>query len=260
MKYKIEKINDDVECCFLYIDEINKLLKELIINNLVEIVRGKLESERTSGTKEFEETFLEAAKFIYLKSTDDFRIGIIGELLFHALLRVDILKEKFISLCPTIGYSDAYGLFYTGFDGCYHSSDGLWISEVKAKLTVNNLDKDNRGKIKVASGQIKNEVSDTEINRWDKAKQFVRQQFNEVELEEKNIFNLLKKENRKNYNQLIGTLLICEKEEFSKDYIKIYCNSLQHMKNQKIFLICMRSFDYELIIKFIEDEANKSYA
>ncbi|WP_428026188.1 hypothetical protein [Arcobacter sp.] len=259
MNYEITKINDFTECCFVYIDEINDSLEKLVIDNLIEIVRGKLEAERTKDTKEFKETFLEAAKFIFLKKNKEFRIGIIGELLFHALLRIRSLESKFVSLCPTIGYSEAYGKFYTGFDGCYHSSEGLWISEVKSKLNVINLDKDNYDKVAKASGQIKNEVMDEEINRWDKAKQHVRHQFSELELEEKSIYNLLKKENKTNYNQLIGTFLICEKEKFSKEYIRTYCNSLQHMKNQKIFLICMRSFDYELIIKFIENKANNNY-
>ena len=172
------------------------------------------------------------------------------------MLRVDELSQRYISVGPTIGYSDSYKTFYKGFDGCYYANNEIWIVEVKTKVKSESLDQDNKEKVKAASSQIKLETEDAEINRWERAKKQVRHQLTVIEQKEKDIFKILSKSHRASYNQMIGTLLICSDQFFNKDFISTYCNELIHenIGNQKIFLICMRSFDFEQIIKFIEHE------
>lgn len=255
MNYELHKIDDNIDSCVLYINEISDDLSEFIMNNLLEIVSGKLEAERCDP-ENYKEALKDAAKFIYLKKADTNRVGIVGELLLHSVLRCDELKDRFISVGPTIGYSDSYKGFYKGFDGCYYSESSIWIVEVKSQVKTENLDNDNKTKVKEASGQIKVEVEDEKINRWEKAKKQVRQQLSEIEQDETKIFKLLSKKNRNSYNQMIGTLLICENTNFSIDYIRNYSKDLFHdnVSNQKIFLVCIRSFDFEQIINAIEKQ------
>lgn len=259
MKHVIQQLNNSIECCFLYIDSIDGSLKELLKRNFLEIVSGKLEAERATD-EEYNQSLRDAAKYIYQKKGDTNRVGIIGELLFHSILRVGELAKKYISLGPTIGYSDSYKQFYKGFDGCYYCNDQVWIVEVKSKIKSLNLDIDNKAKVKDASKQIKSEAEDEEINRWENAKKQVRQQLTEIEQEKFDIYKLLRKEYRNKYNQMIGTLLICSNSQFNKDFIIKYCNELFHenVENQKILLICMRSFDFEKIIKYIENEVGNN--
>lgn len=255
MKYNIIQINDSVECCLVYIDDLSKDLKNLIRSNLLEIVSGKLAAERAEGD-DYKESLKDASKFIYKKETEKFRIGIVCELLFHSILRIKELSTKYTSTCPTIGYSDNYQSFYKGFDGCYYSDNSIWIVEVKSKLKSTNLDNDNKSKVKNASNQIKLEVKDEEINRWEKAKKQVYLQLSEIEQNETKIFELLNKPHRSSYHQMIGTLLICDDENFNEDFIKSYIHELHHddVDDQKMLLVCIRSFDYEMIIDYIENE------
>jgi hypothetical protein len=46
MNFELHKIDDNIDSCFLYINEISDDLSEFIMNNLLEIVSGKLEAER----------------------------------------------------------------------------------------------------------------------------------------------------------------------------------------------------------------------
>lgn len=258
MKYKIEQIDSHVECCFVYIDNVSSELKDLIHNNILEIVKGKLAVERVGGEhdEDYQESFQEAAKCIYKKIGPTNRIGVVGELLFHSLLRTDELSKKYLSSGPTIGYADSYAGMFKGFDGCYYDNESIWIAEVKSKLTISDLNEDNKKKAKEASRQIKNEANDTVNNRWQRAKEQVYFQLSKLEIDDSKIFKLLNKKNRRSYNQMIGTLLICNNCDFDKKYVKGYVDELFHKEvdRQKILMICIRSFDYDKIIDYIEKE------
>jgi hypothetical protein len=255
MKCIIEQLNNRAECCFVYIDNVDQELKDLIYKNFLEIVQGKLEAERSNG-EDKKESIKHATKYVSEKTGNTNRLGIIGELLFHSILRTEALSNKYSTLCPTIGYSDCFKGFYKGFDGCYLCDNSIWISEVKSMLKTTKLDEDNEGKVKEASKQIKNEVNDSNFDRWGRAKRQVNHQLHEIELNEKKIYELFSKSKRNSYNQMIGTLLICNDCEFDKAYILKYLDNLFHenINNQKILLICIRSYDYEIIIEFVEKE------
>ncbi len=257
MKYKILQLNERVECCFVYIDTLSDELKNDLQQHFLEIVNGKLEAERAKGDNKALDSALEdAAKFIYEKKGSDARVGIIGELLFHIILRKEELSCKYFSALPTIGYSDCYSAFFKGFDGCYYYQDSIWISEIKSKLSTNTLDADNSKKIKLASKQIKDEAKDKTINRWERAKKMVYHQLNELQRDTDNIFKLLQKAENNNYNQMLGAFLICGNGDFSKEHIETYVDKLYHegVNNQRILMVCMRSFDFEKIIDYIANE------
>lgn len=255
MKYEIVNLHERVECCLAYIDDINKDLKDLIYNNFLEIVNGKKVAERITDD-EIKESFADATKFIYMKEGINFRLGIVGELLFHSLMRTKELSSKYLSTSPTIGYSDCYQAFFKGFDGCYYSDESIWLVEIKSQHKVSNLDSDNKSKLKIASEQIKAEANDQKIDRWQKSKKYVCMQLSQIEADEKNIFKLLSKPSRLMYNQMLGTLLICKNCNFDKDFIKSYVQELFHngIPEQRLLIMCIRSFDYEKIIEFIEKE------
>ncbi len=48
-------------------------------------------------------------------------------------------------------------------------------------------------------------------------------------------------------------MLICSNEEFNLDFIKEYINKLKDEKveNQKIFIMCIRNFDYNILYNYI---------
>ena len=261
MKYEIKQIHERVECCLVYIDDVDAELKELIRNNFLEIVMGKRFAEREED-EEHSDSLKDAAKYIYQKSGDTNRAGIIGELIFHSVLRTENLSKKYLSACPTIGYSDCYQGFFKGFDGCYYYDNSVWIVEVKSKLKSSQLDDDNKSKSKEASQQIAAEAKDEKINRWEKAKKHVYMQLDEIEQNETKIFELLKKPNRQKYNLMLGTLLICENGNFNKEFIKKFLDELFHtdVADQKLLMVCIRSFDYEKIIEFVEREIGENVA
>lgn len=256
MKIKIVKLSSRISYCLVEIDSIDDELKKLLRDNLIEIVIGKLEAERldASNIEEKRECLEEAKKYIYSKSFPNHRVGIVGEVLYHSIMRYSKIRDRFLSLCPTIGYSDCYKGFYKGFDGCYYAEERIWIAEVKSKLKSSNLDKDNEDKMKVASSQIEIETNDTEINRWQKSKAFVYSQLSSIEMEHLEPFKLFSGKKKSDYNQMLCTLLICNNGSFDEKYINGYIETLFHTKvdKQKIFAICIRSFDYEEIIKYIK--------
>ncbi len=257
MKTDIVDFNDRISYCLVEIDAVDDELKNLLKHNLIEIVNGKLEAERVSDSDDDErkECLEEAKKYIYSKSFPNHRVGIVGELLFHCLMRYGKMEQRFMSLCPTIGYSDCYKSFYKGFDGCYYAEGRVWIAEVKSKIKSTDLDIDNEDKMKVASSQIETEANDTTINRWQKSKTHVYQQLSEIERGNIEPFKLFTGKKKNEYNQMLCTLLICDNGTFNKRYIESYIETLYHKKveEQKIFAICIRSFDYEKIIDFIKN-------
>lgn len=48
-------------------------------------------------------------------------------------------------------------------------------------------------------------------------------------------------------------MLICSNEEFNLNFIKEYINKLKDEKveNQKIFIMCIRNFDYNILYNYI---------
>jgi len=253
MKYSLVKIDNDVEICFVYIDILDFSLKTFIDDNFLEIIKGKKIAERELEKFNID-SLKDAAKYIIKKNkTTSAKVGIIGEFLFHCMMRIDEIADKFLSCCPTIGYSDTYQGFFKGFDGCYYSDDEIWITEIKSKEKSLNLDKDNKEKLLKASSQIEEEVNDEEINRWEKTKGYVFNQLTNDEIDEKNIYKLLNKKSKNNYNKILGTMIICPNEEFNLDYINGYINKLKdkNVENQKLFIMCIRNYDYNVLYNYI---------
>ena len=224
MKYEFVELEKDVTACLIYIDNYDDNLKQFIDKNFLEIVSGKMVAERASYDDD-PDTFKDAAKYIINKKGEKDRVGIIAEFLFHCMMRLDIVSSKFLSCSPTIAYSDSYQGFFKGFDGCYYNQDEIWIAEVKSKMKAENLDKDNKDKLLLASSQLEDEVNDEEINRWENTK-------------------------------ILGTMLICNENEFNKEYIKSYLEKLKdkNVDNQKIFLMCIRNYDYKELYNYILDK------
>ena len=118
----------------------------------------------------------------------------------------------------------------------------------------------NKKKIKIASKQLEKEMNDTENNRWEKAKRTVMLQLESTQ-EGRNIRKIFSKKLKNKYNQIICTLLICDDGEFDVESIKTYVEKLYHQKveNQKVLLMCIRSYDYNEIIKYIKEEMCDEY-
>lgn len=262
MRVEIKKINERIEGCFVYINEVDRGLKDLIRKSFLEIVIGKQIVEKSEYDDEEEkmEMLKDATKYIYKKTLPNHRVGIIAELLFHTFMRIPELKEKFLSTYPTIGHTDAYKEFYKGFDGIYYCDGMAWVVEVKGKVNTQNLNNDNKAKIRIASKQLEKEINDAEVNRWQRAKLLFPSQLGENETDI-NIRKIFRKNQKQNYNQIISTLLIYDKDEFNIDDIKTYCYKLYHkqVENQKILLLCIRSYDYNEIIKYIKEEMCEEY-
>lgn len=262
MEFKIEQINERIEVCFIYINQVDCQLKELIKSCFLEVVIGKQNVEQSENNDDEEkmEILKNATKYIYEKTLKNHRVGIIGELLFHIFMRNEALSNRFFSTYPTIAYSDTYKGFYKGFDGIYYCNEMAWVAEVKSKVKTTNLDSDNEKKIKLASKQLEKEMNDKDINRWQKAKLLLLNQLgnNPTDQKIKKIFN---KNQRHNYNQIISTLLIYDKDEFDIEKIKGYAEFLYHkqVKNQNILLMCIRAYDYNEIIKYIKEEMCDEY-
>ena len=124
---------------------------------------------------------------------------------------------------------------------------------MKSKEKCTDLDKDNRAKLIVAANQIENEVNDEDINRWEKTKGYVHNQLTNNELDDTNIHKLLSKAKQTNYNKILGTMIICSNNEFDVDYIKKYLKKLkdQNIPEQKIFIMCIRNYDYNILYNYI---------
>jgi len=255
MEIVVKKIDSNCTCCFTYLDTLKDDFKVIIKNLLLEIVKGKINEKLSHETSTYDDALKEAAKYIHEKSNDNFKVGIVGELLAHIILRLEPLKARFYSLVPTIGYSDSKGTFFKGFDGCYYENGALWLLEVKSKIDSNkkSLNKDNADKIKLASSTIESDAKDEKINRWDIAKNLLVTQFNNNDIVEKNLYSLLNKCNKNNYNQILTAMLIADDGQFCEEYIKKYYKNLFHdiVTNQKILLICIRNKDYQAIIDYI---------
>lgn len=262
MRIKNEKINDRIEACLIYIDELDDNLKELIKSSFLEVVLGKKVVEQSSEDDigEKMEMLKDATKYIYSKTLKNHRVGILGELLFHVFMRDKSLSERFLSTYPTIAHADTYKGFYKGFDGIYYCDGMAWVAEVKSKVEIIDLNKDNEKKIRLASKQLEKEMNDKEINRWQKAKLLIPNQLGDNPTD-KNIRKIFQKNQKQNYNQIIGTLLIYDRDEFDIEKIKEYAETLYHMqvKNQNILLMCIRSYDYNEIIKYIKEEMCDEY-
>lgn len=256
MKYQLLELEENVKVCLVYIDEYDDELKKIVENNFLEVIKGKQLAEREEFYDNLD-SYKDAAKYILKKDKiESAKVGIIGEFLFHCFMRLECISSEYFSCCPTIGYSDTYQGFFKGFDGCYYSSDGIWITEVKAKVKSSKLDKDNKEKLTKAANQINDEVSDTKINRWEKTKGYVLNQLTREQIDEKKIYRLLTKEGATNYNKILGTMLICSSDDFDVDYIKQYVNELKdlNVKNQKLFLMCIRNFDHEKLLEYIQSK------
>lgn len=262
MKIEMNEINERINACFVYIDGIDRELKNLIKNSFLEIVIGKRAVEQSEEDEEEEKIDMlkDATRYIYQKTLPNHRVGIVGELLFHTFMRIPELSEKFLSTYPTIGHTDAYKEFYKGFDGIYYCDGMVWIAEVKGKVKTKDLNNDNKLKIKIASKQLEKEVNDTEINRWQRAKMLLSNQLGEND-NDKIVRKIFRKNQKNNYNQIISTILIYDKEEFDIENIKEYAEKLYHsqVKKQKILLLCIRSYDYNEIIKYIKEEMCEEY-
>lgn len=253
MKYKLLDLGLGVEACLVYIDEYTDELKRFIDDNFLEIIKGKMVAERTSDNC-LTDTLKDAAKYILKKNkTSSAKVGIIGEFLFHCFMRLSEISSKFLSCCPTIGYSDTYQGFFKGFDGCYYYQDEIWITEIKSKERSIDLDKDNKEKLTFAANQIEDEVNDEDINRWEKTKGYVFSQLTNEEVDEKNIYKLLTNSSKNNYNKILGTMLICDSKEFDVNYIKGYLDKLKdkNVANQKLFIMCIRNYDYGALYNYI---------
>ena len=252
MKYNIVDLDNDSVACLVYIDELEEELKQFIDKNFLEIVIGKKLAERVNYDDDLD-TFKDAAKYILKKTNPKDKVGIIGEFLFHCMMRLDVISSKYLSCWPTIAYSDSYQGFFKGFDGCYYYQNEIWITEVKSKLKTNDLDTDNKDKLMLASNQIEKEVNDEEINRWEKTKRYVRNQLTDEEVNEKNIYKLLNQKNKTHYNKILGTMLICNDNEFNAEYIKEYLEKLkdENVESQKLFLMCIRNYDYNILYEYI---------
>jgi hypothetical protein len=253
MKYELLDVEIDTEICLIYIDDYDYELKKLIDDNFLEIIKGKLLAERE--TDDFTiDTLRDAAKYILKKDkTKSAKVGIIGEFLFHCFMRLNKVSSRFLSCCPTIGYSDTYQGFFKGFDGCYYSQNEIWITEVKSKEKSLNLDIDNKDKLTLAANQIDDEVNDDDINRWEKVKVHVYNQLTQKEIDDKKIHELLTQNSKNNYNKILCTMLICNSMKFHIDYIKTYLNKLkdQNVPNQKLFIMCIRNYDYDVLYNYI---------
>ena len=89
MKMITNKINNRVDACFFYINEMDDDLKSIIKNCFLEVVIGKqaLEDNADDEYEEKLDMLKDATKFIYAKTLKNHRAGIIGELLFHVFMR-----------------------------------------------------------------------------------------------------------------------------------------------------------------------------
>ena len=78
MKYNLTNIDNNVEVCFVYIDDLDDNLKEFIDKNFLEIIKGKKIAERE--LKNFNiDSLRDAAKYIIEKNkTTSAKVGIIG--------------------------------------------------------------------------------------------------------------------------------------------------------------------------------------
>lgn len=260
MNYCIEKINDNVAVCLVYIDNIDNELGKLIEDNFFEIIMGKKNAEKIK-TKD---AFLNALKYITLKinaKTETNIVGIVGEFLFHCFMRVEENANRFLSIFPTIGYSNGHQFFYKGFDGCYYSEDKLWIVEVKSAVNSSNIDNDNKQKLKEASKQIETEANDSRLNRWEEAKKLVVCQIEQQDIDAKKIYDKLTINSSSDYNKLLGSMIILDKGEFNLDFIKTYINDFFDTKviNQKIFAMCIRNCDYKKIVNYLESRFGDNY-
>ena len=262
MRIELNKINDRIEACFVYIDNIDEELKHSIKSCFLEVAIGKqnLEQSEDDDYNEKMEMLKDATKYIYSKTLVNHRVGIVGELLFHIFMRNKLLANHFLSTYPTIAHADTYKGFYKGFDGIYYCNGKAWIAEVKSKVKANNLNEDNKKKIKVASKQLEKEMNDENINRWEKAKALVPNQLGNNP-KDQDIRKIFRKNQKQEYNQIISTLLIYDKDEFDIDDIRKYAKTLYHnkIKNQRILLMCIRSYDYNEIIKYIKEEMCNEY-
>lgn len=256
MKYQLLDVEEDIKACLVYIDEYDDELKKLVENNFLEVIKGKQLAEREEFYDNLD-SYRDAAKYILKKDKiESAKVGIIGEFLFHCFMRLECISSEYFSCCPTIGYSDTYQGFFKGFDGCYYSNDGIWITEVKTKVKSSDLDKDNKEKLIIAASQINIEVNDKKINRWEKTKSHVIKQLTSGQIDENNIYKLLTRESANSYNKMLGTMLICNSSEFDTDYIKKYVKKLkdENVQNQKLFLMCIRNFDYEKLREYIQSK------
>ena len=259
-----EKYINDNYIIFAYINSLDDHLKEIIDNYFLEIVKGKIRIETdTEGNKEKErKLFNECCKYITSKTLPTAKLGIIGELVFHLIMRT-AFNSEFVSALPTIGIADSYKQFYKGFDGVYLKDNRCWISEVKSadsksKINENkDLNKIAKEKIMLASNTIESEVGDKVINRWHKAKDSVLNQHTLKSIHELSIFELVDDSKYDNYNKIPVTMIVNNDEEFNLESLMSYIEDLKDKKvnNQKILVICIRNKDLSLIYNYLKSKS-----
>lgn len=119
----------DEKFAFFYIEFFSDELKELIRNRLSEICHGKASAESGRNMYSYEKTVLEFTKR-YNDKIEIQRIGLIGELLIHIVLREYLTEYE--ALSPFFNLEER-GV-KKGFDVVLMSKkdSSLWITEVKS--------------------------------------------------------------------------------------------------------------------------------
>lgn len=258
-----EKQIDNNYIIFAYINELDNHLKELIDNYFMEIVKGKIrvEDDTEGNIVKEKKLFKECCKFITSKTLPTAKLGIIGELVFHLIMRI-AFNSEFVSALPTIGITDSYKQFYKGFDGVYLKDNRCWISEVKSadsksKTNENkNLNILTKEKIILASNTIEKEAKDKSINRWQKAKDSIRNQHTQKSIKELSIFELVDDSKYNDYNKIPVTMIINNDEEFDLKSLMSYIEKLKDKSanNQKILVICIRNKDLSLVYDYLKSK------
>ncbi len=97
MKYQLLEIENNIKVCLVYIDDYNDELIKLIDDNFFEVIKGKQLAERENFC-ENSDSYKDAAKYILEKNkTEEAKVGIIGEFLFHCFMRLECISIEFLS-------------------------------------------------------------------------------------------------------------------------------------------------------------------
>ena len=241
-------------------------MKESLRQFLSCICHGELSAEGDEKIYSYENTLKEFCKR-YEKKTPKQKIGQIGELLTHLMIRL-FLSNKFCANSPFFNMEEDSAK--KGFDVLLSEKDStnLWYTEIKSgeKKVAETPDHKIDQLLSTSCSYLKNTFCENNTTLWHNAVNSARCAISDNRLEKKDIIKILQKnasdvadnsfDLSKQNVVFVGNVFADISSKFAESAVESWFTSFDNVKYCKSFyLIALQKSTYQSVEKFIFDEA-----
>lgn len=259
---------DHTNYLLYYIECISPSLKDEIRNSLVSICHGKAHADSTSQVYSYNATVKEfIRRYKGNKLSEDRKIGMIGELLVHVILKIE---NRFVTASPFFNMEERS--FKKGFDITLFDSktSEIWITEIKSgekRKKQKNPSVAIVCLINSAKGDLKRRINNRNISLWLNAINSANASMSNSSNQKDAIIKLLEKyaddaeggyANLNQYNVILsGVLFHSISERIDRDSIqKKYSRVVRENLFNKTLIMAIQNESYHAVYSFLESEAN----